>query len=102
MAELSLARDFPAPKESDWQALVTEALKGAPFASLRSATYDGIAIEPLYARALEARVLPGRIAGEPWGVVQRVDLPDPKRANAQIIEDLNHGANGLVLVFQGA
>ncbi len=102
MAELSLARDFPTPKESDWQALVSEALKGAPFASLRSATNDGIAIEPLYARALEARVLPGRIAGAPWGVVQRVDLPDAKTANSQIIEDLNHGANGLVLVFQGA
>ncbi|MGB2932106.1 MAG: methylmalonyl-CoA mutase family protein [Methyloceanibacter sp.] len=102
MAELSLARDFPTPKESDWQTLVAEALKGAPFASLRSVTYDGIAVEPLYARALDAQVLPGRIAGEPWGVVQRVDLPDPKLANAQIIEDLNHGANGLVLVFQGA
>ena len=102
MAELSLAREFPTPKESDWQALVTEALKGAPFASLRSTTYDGIVVEPLYARAVDAKVLPGRPAGEPWGVIQRVDLPDAKSANAQLIEDLNNGASGLALVIRGA
>ena len=51
MAELSLARDFPPADEAAWKALVEEALKGAPFASLRSKTYDGIDIEPLYARA---------------------------------------------------
>jgi methylmalonyl-CoA mutase len=102
MAEFSLARDFPAAQEADWQALVQEALKGAPFASLRSTTYDGIAIEPLYARASGASVIPGRVPGEAWGVMQRIDLPDPAAANAQILQDLNNGATGLQLVFQGA
>ena len=59
MAELSLARDFPPAEEADWQALVQEALKGAPFASLRSSTYDGIVIEPLYARAEGRKRHPG-------------------------------------------
>ena len=36
MAELSLARDFPAADEAAWKALVEEALKGAPFAALKS------------------------------------------------------------------
>ena len=36
MAGISLARDFPPADEADWQALVKEALKGAPFSSLRS------------------------------------------------------------------
>jgi len=102
MTELSLARAFPTAKDSDWQALVTAALKGAPLASLRSATYDGIAIEPLYPRATAAKVIPGRVPGEPWGVVQRADLPDAKGANSQILDDLSNGASGLSLVFPGS
>jgi hypothetical protein len=46
MPQISLSRDFPASNEADWQALVKEALKGAPLISLRSTTYDGIAIKP--------------------------------------------------------
>ncbi|MGH6736122.1 MAG: methylmalonyl-CoA mutase family protein [Methyloceanibacter sp.] len=102
MAELPLARDFPAADEAEWKALVEEALKGAPLASLRSETYDGIVIEPLYARAQEARVVPGRTPGTPWAVMQRVEIADPAAANAQILEDLNNGANGFSLVFQGS
>jgi methylmalonyl-CoA mutase len=102
MAELPLARDFPPAEEADWQALVEKALKGSPFASLRSETYDGIVIEPLYGRAAEANVIPGRQPGEGWTVVQRVDNPDPVAANRQALDDLNNGASGLTLVFNGA
>ena len=76
MAEISLACDFPLSSEADWQALVKEALKGAPLSSLRSTSYDGIAIEPLYTRAKDGNVIPGRAPGEAWAVMQRVDLPD--------------------------
>ncbi len=102
MAEFPLARDFPEGKLADWQALVAEALKGAPFASLRSETYDGIAVEPLYARAKDANVIPGRVPGEPWAVMQRIDFPDPVAANTQILDDLNNAASGVQLVFEGA
>lgn len=102
MVELSLARDFPPADEAAWKALVEEALKGAPFASLRSKTYDGIAIEPLYPRAQGAARIEGPAAGLPWAVMQRIDLADPKAANAQILDDLMNGASGETLVFQGA
>jgi methylmalonyl-CoA mutase len=102
MVELSLARDFAPADESAWKALVEEALKGAPFASLGSKTYDGIDIAPLYPRAPDAARIAGRAAGQPWAVMQRMDLTDPKSANAQIFDDLTNGANGLTLVFQGA
>lgn len=102
MAELPLARDFPRAKEAEWKALVEKALKGSPFASLRSETYDGIVIEPLYGRAAEASVIPGRQPGEAWTVVQRVDHPDPAAAKRQALDDLNNGAGGLALVFNGA
>jgi tripartite-type tricarboxylate transporter receptor subunit TctC len=90
MAEFPLARDFPQAELADWQALVAEALKGAPLTSLRSTTYDGIVIEPLYARAKDANVIPGRVPGEPWAVMQRIDLPDPAAANTQVLDDLNN------------
>ena len=54
MVEFSLVRDCPPGDEAAWRTLVQEALKGAPLASLRSSTYDGIATEPLYSRAEEA------------------------------------------------
>ena len=102
MVELSLARDFALADEAAWKALVEEALKGAPFAALRSETYDGIVIEPLYKRAQEAARVACRPAGQPWAVMQRIDLADPRAANAQIIDDLMNGASGETLVFQGA
>jgi len=102
MVELSLARGFPPADEAAWKALVEEALKGAPFAGLRSTSYDGIVIDPLYRRAQNATRVEGRPAGQPWAVMQRIDLADPKAANAQILDDLMNGASGETLVFQGA
>jgi methylmalonyl-CoA mutase len=102
MAELPLARDFPPADEAAWKALVDDALKGAPFASLRSRSYDGIVIEPLYPRAEDAQVLAGRAPGVPWTVTQRIDLPDPATANSQILDDLTNGTSGLTLVFPGS
>jgi len=102
MAELVLAKDFPRAEEADWRKLVEEALKGAPFASLRSQTYDGIPLEPLYPRASDASLIPGRAAGVPWTVMQRADIADAEAANKQILADLNNGTTGLALVFEGA
>src|SRR5262245_10441143 len=102
MAEISLAKGFAPAGEAAWRALVEEALKGTPFAALEAKTYDGIAIQPLYGPAREARPLAGRMPGLPWSVMQRIDHPDAKAANAQILDDLNNGANGIALVFEGA
>jgi methylmalonyl-CoA mutase len=102
MVELSLARDFPPVDEAAWKALVEEALKGAPFASLGSSTYDGIPIEPLYSRAKYEQIIPARAPGQPWQVMQRVDLPSAEAANTQILDDLNNGASGITLVFPGS
>ena len=102
MVELTLARGFPPADEATWKALVEDALKGAPFAALKSKTYDGIAIEPLYARAEGVQRIAGHSAGTPWSVMQRIDLPDAKTANTQALDDLNNGANALNLVFEGA
>src|SRR5262245_13668259 len=100
MAELPLAKDFPLATKAEWQKLVEEALKGAPFATLRSKTYDGIEIEPLYPRAKDASLIESRSPGQPWTVMQRADIADAAAANKQILEDLANGAMGLSLVFE--
>ncbi len=61
---------------------------------------DGLDIAPLYRRIAGPRAERMRIA--PWTVFQRVDHPDPAKANAQALDDLSHGATGLSLIFDGA
>jgi methylmalonyl-CoA mutase len=103
MTDLSLASEFPPATCEQWLKLVDGVLKGAPFdKKLVSKTYDGLRIEPLYDRRADANPLTGRAPGAPWQVMARVDHPDPKEANRQALDDLENGANGLVLVCPGA
>jgi methylmalonyl-CoA mutase len=103
MTDLSLASEFPPATREQWLKLVHGVLKGAPFdKKLVSRTYDGLKIEPLYERSPAASALTGRQPGAPWQVMARVDHPDPKQANRQALDDLENGANGLVLVCPGA
>lgn len=103
MTDLPLASEFPPATREQWLKLVDGVLKGAPFdKKLVSKTYDGLKIEPLYERKADANVLTGRAPGAPWQIMARVDHPDPKEANRQALEDLENGANGLVLVCPGS
>jgi methylmalonyl-CoA mutase len=98
----TLAAEFPPTSQAEWRRLVEAALKGASFDKrLVSTTYDGLRVEPLYPRAAGARAVAGR-AAVPWQVVQRVDHPDAKAANAEALHDLENGAGGLTLIFAGA
>jgi methylmalonyl-CoA mutase len=101
-AEFSLAGEFPPARREDWLKLVSAALKGAPVEKLVATTYDGLEIEPLHARKVDAQPLPGRAPGAPWQILQRVDHPDPAAANEQARQDLEHGATGLCVVFAGS
>src|SRR5712672_3328125 len=101
--DLPLGAEFPAATREKWLKLVDGVLKGAPFdKKLISWTYDGLRIEPLYARAAAAMPVAGRTPGTAWTLMQRVDHTDPAAANAQALEDLENGANGLTLVFAGS
>lgn len=102
MSDLSLVSAFPKAEDSAWKELVEKALKGAPFSALESKTYDGTVIEPLYPPAEHGAVIPGRDPGVPWEITQRIDITDAGTANGQILEDLNNGASGVALVFEGA
>ena len=95
---------FPEFGLERWRALAEKALGGAAFEdALVSRTDDGIRIEPLAPRAPDAS--PRAVRADPlspWIVTQRIDDPDPNRANRQALEDIDQGATGLALVFEGA
>ena len=101
--DLPLASEFPPATREQWLKLVDGVLKGASFdQTLVSKTYDGLKIEPLYGRRADAGALAGRAPAAPWQVMARVDNPNPKDANKQALDDLENGANGLVLVCPGS
>jgi methylmalonyl-CoA mutase len=99
--DLRLGAEFPAATYDDWRKLVDGVLKGASFEKLVSKTYDNVKIAPIYTRAKGATPLPGRAAATPWQIMQRVDHPDPAKANAFLLSDLENGATGLEVEFQG-
>ena len=98
--DLTLAAEFPPATREDWLKLVRAALKGQPYEKLIARSYDGLTIEPLYAPAAQGRPIVAR--NGPWQVFSRIDHPDPAEANAEARHELESGASGLALVFQGA
>src|ERR1041385_5490030 len=101
--DLVFAAEFPAATHEQWLKLVDGVLKGASFDKrLVARTYDGLTVQPLYARAADERPVAARAPGTPWTVMQRVDHPDPAAANEQALHDLENGATGLTIVCQGS
>ena len=99
---LSLAAEFPSATHAQWRKLVDGVLKGASFDTLRSRNADALTIEPLYPRAAGAAPIAGRAPGTRWQVMQRIDHPDPDACNAEVLHELDNGADGLVLIPAGA
>ena len=100
--ETALAGAFPQATEAQWRSLVERALKGASFETLISRTYDGLSVEPLYARAAGSPVAALRRNPGRWAILARVDVADADAANRLALQDLDGGADGLHLVFAGA
>ncbi|WP_448953412.1 methylmalonyl-CoA mutase family protein [Labrys neptuniae] len=85
--------------EARWRDAVAGVLKGASFdEKLTSILPDGARLQPIYARMSGAAPIPGRPPAAPWAVVQRADHPDVAPANAQLLDDLEGGANAATLV----
>ncbi|MFZ5667919.1 MAG: methylmalonyl-CoA mutase family protein [Pseudomonadota bacterium] len=98
---LPLADDFPAPSRETWLALVEKTLKGDRFEdALVTRTPDGVAIEPLYTDAPAVfRNLAPRDPARPWDARCATRHPDPARANAEILDDLENGAASALLTI---
>lgn len=95
--------EFPEANREKWRALAEKTLAGISFDdALVSHTDDAIRIDPIYERDADCSFLPRRSPQLPWHIIQRIDDPDPVRANRQALQDVAQGATGLSLVFEGA
>ena len=94
-----VANLFPAYTQADWRRAAEAALNGASLETLVSKTADDIRIEPVYPSAEGPRAIR---PGGPWRVIARLDHPNADEANAQALDDLANGADGLQVVFSGA
>jgi methylmalonyl-CoA mutase len=103
-----LAAEFPAADRAAWEALV-RAKESDPDRALSAGLEDGIEVRWLYARDDElapdpggltgaAPFVRGRRLGTPWAIRQQNATPDRRRANRELIEDLEGGATELLLV----
>lgn len=103
---IDLASGFPPATRERWLALVDKGLKGADRTGLSTALADGIEVLPLYAgedaAAAHRPPLPAHDPVRPWEVRTLVAHPDPSRANAQALGDLEGGAASVLLRFDRA
>ena len=94
---------FPQASEDQWRKAVERALKGANSRQARLQDLRRRGDQSALSRAPEApgprslRDNPGR-----WAILARVDIANSEAANAQALEDLEGGADGLHLVFAGS
>jgi methylmalonyl-CoA mutase len=111
--ELRIQTDFTTPTQEQWRALVDKDLKGAPFEKrLVTQLIEGLAIQPLYTKADAPEPtslgLPGqapfargssaaRSTAAPWLIMPETRHPLVEEANRAILDDLKHGASGVVL-----
>jgi methylmalonyl-CoA mutase len=95
----AVASLFPAYTEADWRRAAEAALNGASLETLVSKTADGVRIEPVCRPTEGPRALRSERL---WRVIARLDHPDADEANAQALDDLANGADGLQIVFSAA
>ncbi len=102
MTDTSIASGaFPPATAADWRALVEKTLKDAPFESLQRTTLEGLPFAPLYEAGREGPKFAPRPhdAERPWDLRAAVAYPDPARARADLLTDLEGGAaSGLVCI----
>jgi methylmalonyl-CoA mutase len=100
-ADRTLAAEFEPATRAAWLTLVDKVLKGGDFEKrLVSRSADGLPIQPLYMRADSVdgpAPTQGRTGQLGWDVRQRHLEPDPKAANAVILEDLAGGVSSILL-----
>lgn len=117
-ADFDLGAGFPDRQAADWQKSIETLLAGKDPSILRSQTYGGIPIEPLYwdrpdapdraaiLRRCADKFVSARVGFAPaaWQIASRVTLRDPGATNAHILAELENGASAIDLqvAFDGA
>ncbi|WP_209008768.1 methylmalonyl-CoA mutase family protein [Pseudovibrio japonicus] len=99
MQNIDFPSNFLEASQSDWEASALRALKGAALDGLNTPIAGGLEIKPLYQGHTDSAPLQLRECARPWKIIQRSDHPAISQANAQMLEDLEGGADGVELVL---
>lgn len=110
--------EFPFPDMQEWKETAEQSLKGKPFESLMTNTYEGIQLKPLYVRKDVEKLthindLPGegsfvrgadylRNPEKAWDIAQEISGRSPKALNEAVIQDLERGQTMVNLVVDEA
>ncbi|MFK8033242.1 MAG: methylmalonyl-CoA mutase family protein [Hyphomicrobiales bacterium] len=91
-----------------WLDLLAKTQRGSNsqdlFERLGTLTLDDIRLDPIYPlTSINAQdgTSPFRTE-KAWKTLTRIDIPDPQSANKQLLDDLEQGADGAVIVLKGA
>ncbi len=111
--DTSLKKDFPYPGYDEWKASAIRLLKGKDFEkSLKTLTYEGILLDPLYDKkdivGLHLDSIPGSenflrgqnpegYLGRGWNICQRMGAGVPENFNKELIQALNSGQNSIFI-----
>lgn len=92
---MNIQAEFPFVSKADWLAQIQKDLKGGQPEGLNWVLNERITISPLLA-ASDFPELPAPLStGSGWEISENVDAADPVLANAQALEALRAGAEGL-------
>lgn len=91
---------FPPMSRTEWLDIGRKNKPAATGDAPTTPSYADLRFEQLRQDSQQAGLV-GR-AGAGWTIVQRVDDTDPRRAHALAVEDIEGGATGLAIVFEGA
>ncbi|HOD33801.1 MAG TPA: methylmalonyl-CoA mutase family protein, partial [Holophaga sp.] len=117
LQELDLRKEFPPPSLEEWKQAVVASLKGADFDKvMRTKTYEGITLKPIYTKEDVAGLgftdaLPGEaphqrgnapqgFASQGWKVAQAQTTQDLAALNREILDELSRGLSAVNLVLK--
>ncbi len=95
-----------------WKKEAEKVLKGKPFEKLFSETFEGVKVKPLYTKEDVSQNTLNEYPGFPsfsrswklegntknsWKIVQRIECPNPREANAIIRRELERGSEGFFI-----
>jgi methylmalonyl-CoA mutase len=93
---MQILSEFPKLTKEDWLAQVSKDLKGAPLESLHWPVSDQVIANPLVdAGDIPAGAYPLAESPNNWEICEKITVNDPAEANAQALEALRAGAEGL-------
>ena len=92
-----LLTDFNKQSADQWEAQILKELKGKPLTDVTSIGEDGITIKPFYhhSQVKSAGKFWKQTAGNPWFIVEKIEVNEAKSSNKKALHALMNGASAI-------